>query len=508
MPVIAESNKRIAKNTLFLYCRMLLLMVVHLYTARVVLAALGIDDYGIYNVVGGIVVLFSFINGALSSATQRFINFELGRSDIDTVRNVFSVSMNVHLCVAIVVLILSETIGLWFLNTQMNIAPERMDAARWVFHFSIIATFIRFIQVPYNASVIACEKMSFFVWIGILEAVLLLFNAFLVDKITTDKLKLYSVLVCGVSAAVFICYKWFCRAKVEFARYRMIWDKKLFGRLMSFSGWMLLGSAATVGSTQGVNIVLNIFNGVAVNAAMGICNQVNNAVNQFVTNFQTAFSPQIVKLYASGEKAQLQRLINRASRFSFLLLFALALPLIANMDLILNLWLEEVPQYAAAFCSLILIASLVDSASKPVGLAIHATGRVKYYNITMSLALSLNVISAYFMLKSGISPVSVLLVNIAVTTICFGIRLYLAQRYDAISVLCFFRDSAWRFITAAIISAPLPLYLSQSLIGWNRLIITCLSFFVIYVPATVFIGLTAHERKSISSNIKAKLHHA
>ena len=508
MPVIAESNKRIAKNTLFLYCRMLLLMVVHLYTARVVLSALGIDDYGIYNVVGGIVILFSFINGALSSATQRFINYELGRSGTDIVRNVFSVSMNVHLCVAIAVLFLAETIGLWFLNTQMNIAPERMDAARWVFHFSIIATFIRFIQVPYHASVIACEKMSFFAWIGILEAVLLLFNAFLVDNITTDKLKLYSVLVCGVSVVIFFCYKWYCRAKVEFARYRMIWDKKLFGRLMSFSGWMLLGSAATVGSTQGVNIVLNIFNGVAVNAAMGICNQVNNAVNQFVTNFQTAFSPQIVKLYANGEKAQLQRLVNRASRFSFLLLFALALPLIANMDFILNLWLKEVPQYAAAFCSLILISSLIDSVSKPVGLAIHATGRVKYYNILMSMALSLNIVGAYFLLKSEMSPVSVFFVNVAVTIICFGIRLFLAQRYNAINVLYFFRDSAWRFVMTAIISAPLPLFLSQILAGWNRLIITCLSFFVVYVPVVVFIGLTSHERRSLNSSLRSRLFHA
>lgn len=384
------NNKRIAKNTLYLYFRMLLIMGVTLYASRIVLNALGVEDFGIYNIVGGVVILFSFINNALSSATQRFLNFEIGRGDVLGTKRVFSMSLTIHIFVALFVVLLAETVGLWFLNTQMNIPAERMAAANLVYQFSILTVCISFVQIPYYASVVAYEKMSFFAYIAIIEVILKLLIVVLLIYVGFDKLRLYSILTFLVAVLVFACYKYYCNTRIDISKYKYFWDKTLFSKLLNFSGWMLFGAAAGVSATQGVNILLNIFYGVTVNAAMGISTQVNSAVNKFVSNFQTAFMPQITKLYAIGDFEHLRKLIGQSSRFSFLLLFALACPLMLNIDFVLKLWLKTVPEYSSVFCILILTYSLIEAASKPVGLAIHATGKVKYYNIVMSIALLMN----------------------------------------------------------------------------------------------------------------------
>ena len=338
------NNKRIAKNTLYLYFRMLLIMGVTLYTSRIVLNALGVEDFGIYNIVGGVVILFSFINNALSSATQRFLNFEIGRGDVLGTKRVFSMSLTIHLFVALFVVLLAETVGLWFLNTQMNIPTERMAAANLVYQFSILTVCISFVQIPYYASVVAYEKMSFFAYIAIIEVILKLLIVVLLIYVGFDKLRLYSILTFLVAVLVFVCYKYYCNTRLDLSRYKYFWDKILFSKLLNFSGWMLFGAAAGVSATQGVNILLNIFYGVTVNAAMGISTQVNSAVNKFVSNFQTAFMPQITKLYAIGDFEHLRKLIGQSSRFSFLLLFALACPLMLNIDFVLKLWLKTVPE--------------------------------------------------------------------------------------------------------------------------------------------------------------------
>ena len=501
----STNNKRIAKNTLLLYFRMLLIMAVSLYTSRVVLHVLGVEDYGIYTIVAGVIILFSFINGALASATQRFLNFELGRNECERVKHIFSMSLNIYFCLIVIVLLLAETIGLWFLNTQMNIPSERINAANWAYQCSVLSLCVSFVQVPYHASVIACEKMSFFAYIAIIEVALKLFVALLLIHIGFDKLKLYSLLLFGVTILVFICYKLYCSATIFFCHYKCFWDRRVFSELLSFSGWTLLGAAVGVGSTQGTNILLNIFYGVAVNAAVGVSNQVNAAVNQFVSNFQTAFMPQIVKLYAIGDISQLQRLINRSSRFSILLLFALACPLMLNIDFVLNLWLKNVPEHSSAFCILILIYSLIEAMSKPVGLAIHATGKVKYYNIAMSIALSMNILFSFVFLKLGFFPEIITVISILVCILCFIIRLFFAHHYCILSIREYVHDVVLRVITVVLIVIPIPLYICIYNIGLTAFFISSLVFVLSFVIVTYFVGLTRSERTKVCAFAKNKI---
>lgn len=501
----SNNNKRIAKNTLLLYFRMLLIMAVSLYTSRVILNVLGVEDYGIYTIVAGVIILFSFINGALASATQRFLNFELGRNGCERVRHIFSMSLNIYFCLIVIVLLLAETIGLWFLNTQMNIPSERMNAANWAYQCSVLSLCVSFVQVPYHASVIACEKMSFFAYIAIIEVALKLFVALLLVYIGLDKLKLYSILLFGVTILVFICYKLYCSATIFFCHYKCFWDRRIFSELLSFSGWMLLGAAAGVGATQGTNILLNIFYGVTVNAAVGVSNQVNAAVNQFVSNFQTAFMPQIVKLYAIGDISQLQRLINRSSRFSILLLFALACPLMLNIDFVLNLWLKNVPEHSSAFCILILTYSLIEAMSKPVGLAIHATGKVKYYNIVMSIALSMNILFSFVFLKLGFFPEIITVISILVCVLCLIIRLFLAQRYCILSIREYVHDVVLRVIAVVLAVMPVPLYICTYNTGFTAFFISSLVFVPTFATVVYFVGLTRSEKTRICAFAKKKI---
>ena len=482
-------------------------MAVTLYTSRVVLSVLGVEDYGIYNIVGGVVVLFSFINNSLSSATQRFLNFELGRGDAKKLKRVFSMSLTIHICVAFIVVVLAETVGLWFLNTQMNIPLERIATANWVYQFSILTVCLQFVQVPYHASVVADEKRSFFAYIAIAEVCLKLLVVFLLVYVGVDKLRLYSVLTFGVAVIIFLCYKRYCNRKFEISRYRYFWDQGMFSRLLSFSGWMLCGAAAGVGATQGVNILLNIFYGVAVNAAMGVSNQVNAAVNQLVSNFQTAFMPQVVKLYAVGDIPQLRVLTNRASRFSFLLLFALACPLMLNMDFVLHLWLKEVPTHAAAFCVLILIYSLVESVSKPVGFVLHATGRVKLYNIAMSIALSMNIVFSFIFLRLGSPPEIVSVVSILVCVVCLIIRMLLARTYHALSIRDYVCNVLLRSLGIACLVLPLPLYVSTLCSQWIAFFATSLVFVLMLALVAYFMGFTRSERTKVAAAIKSKMFH-
>lgn len=499
------NNKRIAKNTLYLYFRMLLIMGVTLYTSRIVLNALGVEDFGIYNIVGGVVILFSFINNALSSATQRFLNFEIGRGDVLGTKRVFSMSLTIHLFVALFVVLLAETVGLWFLNTQMNIPAERMAAANWVYQFSILTVCISFVQIPYYASVVAYEKMSFFAYIAIIEVILKLLIVVLLIYVGFDKLRLYSILTFLVAILVFACYKYYCNTRLDISRYQYFWDKILFSKLLNFSGWMLFGAAAGVSATQGVNILLNIFYGVTVNAAMGISTQVNSAVNKFVSNFQTAFMPQITKLYAIGDFEHLRKLIGQSSRFSFLLLFALACPLMLNIDFVLKLWLKTVPEYSSVFCILILIYSLVEAASKPVGLAIHATGKVKFYNIVMSIALLMNIIFSFIFLRLGFSPNVVLVINVCVGILCFAIRLLFAGYYKVLKIAEFIRSVIFRIVCISVFVVPVPLYISRYYNQWIGFFVTSSIFLCLFTVVVYFIGLTRSEKEGVLKAIKAKI---
>ena len=325
-----ENNKRIAKNTLLLYFRMLFLMAVSLYTSRVVLNALGVEDFGIYNVVGGVVAMFSVLSGSLSTAISRFITYELGKGNKENLNKIFSSAVTIQFGLAGIIILLAETIGIWFLNIKMNIPEVRMEAANWVFQFSILTFAINLISVPYNASIIAHEKMSAFAYISILEAVGKLTIAYLITISPIDKLIFYAILMCAVALVVRLTYGNYCKRHFSECTYHFSWDKLLLKQMFGFAGWNFIGASSAILRDQGGNVVINLFCGPTVNAARGIAFQVNNAVNQFVTNFMTALNPQITKSYASGDKEYMMTLIFQGARLSFYMLFLLSLPILVN----------------------------------------------------------------------------------------------------------------------------------------------------------------------------------
>ena len=328
MSSASENNKRIAKNTLVLYGRTLFVMLISLYTSRVILEVLGVDDFGIYNVVGGLVSMFALINGSLTSITQRFLNFELGKKNEERLKRIFSASLSIHFILSIFILLLGETVGLWFLNTGLNIAPERMIAANWVYQCSLLTFIVNLISLPYNAAIIAHEKMDIFAYVSILNAFLKLSIVFPLRWISSDKLAGYAMLMLLVSIVIRLIYGRYCRKHYPECSFAFCKDKALYGEITSFAGWTFIGNSSALLMTQGVNILLNIFCGVAVNAARGIAVQVGHAVDSFVTNFMTALKPQIVKSYASGEHEYMMKLVQRGSKFSFYLLLLLSLPII------------------------------------------------------------------------------------------------------------------------------------------------------------------------------------
>ena len=331
-----SNNKRIAKNTLLLYFRMIFMMAVSLYTSRVVLDALGVEDFGIYNVVGGVITLFSFVNGAMSSSTQRYITFELGKGNTSQLQKVFQTSMNVHLLVALLILFLGETAGLWFFYEKMVIPPLRMVSAFWVYQFSIFTMMIMVVSVPYNAVIIAHERMSTFAYISVFEVLLKLGIVYLLYLTSSDKLIVYAALLCFMQLLIRVIYGYYCSCHFDETRYQWGWDSKLFREMLCFGGWNLWGGFAAVLFTQGVNILLNLFFGPAVNAARGIAVQVQGAVTQFSTNFQTAINPQITKSYAVGDYAYMHSLIFHSSKFTFLLLATISFPVLLETEMILQ----------------------------------------------------------------------------------------------------------------------------------------------------------------------------
>lgn len=383
MATTSANNKRIAKNTLLLYIRMLFLMAVNLYTSRVVLNVLGVEDFGIYNVVGGVVAMFSMLSGSLSAAITRFITYELGTGDRESLKRIFSSAVTIQIGLAVLIILLAEAIGVWFLNIKMNIPDARIVAANWVFQFSILTFAINLISVPYNASIIAHERMSAFAYISILEAIGKLAIAFLIVVSPMDKLIFYAILMCAVALIVRFAYGIYCKRNFEECTYHFIFDKDLLKRMFGFAGWNFIGATSAVLRDQGGNVVINLFCGPAVNAARGIAFQVNNAVSGFVTNFMTALNPQITKSYAAGDRDYMMTLIYQGARLSFYMLLLLSLPVLINTHYILELWLKTVPEHAVLFVQLVLVFAMSESISHPLITAMLATGKIRNYQLVV-----------------------------------------------------------------------------------------------------------------------------
>ncbi|MGV8114992.1 MAG: lipopolysaccharide biosynthesis protein [Lentimicrobium sp.] len=485
---------------------MLLTMAVSLYTSRIVLNTLGVEDFGIYNVVGGFVTMFAFLNSAMASASQRFLAFEIGKGDRIQLRNVFSMSIIIHFLIAFIVLIFAETVGLWFVNTQLNIADERMVAARWVYQFSIFTLMVNMVSVPYNAMIIAHERMNVFAWVSIAEVSLKLLIVFMLQWFGFDKLKFYSILVFGVALLIRLIYGLYCSKEFRESKFFYYWHKPLFKTLINYAGWNLWGNAAGVIMGQGVNILLNIFFGPVVNAARGIAFQVKSVTNQFVLNFQMAINPQIIKSYAANDLEYMHQLIFQGAKYSYFLLFALSLPIILETEIILRLWLKIVPEYTVIFTRLVLINILIDSISGPLMTAAQASGKIKLYQGVVGGLLILNLPVSYLFLKLGFSPETTLYVSIGISIIALFSRLKIISPLVKLNLLNYLKKVVLNILPVSIIAIVFPVIIKSSLNdGIIRLIFTGFSS-IIFVGLTVYlIGLGRDEQVFLNMKIKQVL---
>ena len=457
----SDNNKRIAKNTLLLYFRMLFMMVVSLYTSRVILNALGVEDFGIYNVVGGVVAMFTVISGSLSAAISRFITYELGKGDQSKLNRIFSASVTIQLLLSLIIVVLIESVGVWFLNTKMTIPLERMTAANWVLQFSIITFVINLISIPYNAAIIAHERMSAFAYISILEAICKLVIAFLIMASPMDKLVFYAILMCVVSVIVRFTYGHYCKKHFMECTYHFHWDKDILKKMFGFAGWNFIGASSAVLRDQGGNIVINLFYGPSVNAARGIAIQVNNAVSGFVSNFMTALNPQITKSYASGDKEYMMALIYQGARLSFYMLLLLSLPILINTHYILIIWLKLLPEHAVLFVRLILVFAMCESISNPLITAMLATGNIRNYQIVVGGLQMMNLPVSYICLRLGCMPESVLIVAIVISQCCLVARLYMLRGMIGLSFIQYIKNVYLNIVTVALLSLVIPAMLSK-----------------------------------------------
>lgn len=498
-----SNNKRIAKNTLLLYVRQILILLVSLYTVRVVLEALGVEDYGIYNVVGGFVSMFAFLNGAMSSATQRFLSFELGNKNYDKLRKTFSMSINIHALIALVVFILAETVGLWFVETHLKIPPNRFESAVWVYHFSILMLMVNMLLVPFMALIVSHERMGVFAYISIIEVLLKLAVVFVLQWIAIDKLKLYAALLLLTSTITFVIYFIYCKRHFRETKYIRSWDAKLFKTLAGFAGWNLWGSMASVVMMQGVNVLLNIFFGPVVNAARGIAFQVRSAITSFVTNFQKAMNPQIVKSYAADNLAYMHQLVFMGAKYSFFLLFFLSLPVFLETNFILGLWLKTVPDYTIIFIRLVLVNALIDCLSGTLMTAAQASGKIKLYQSVVGGMLILNLPISYLFLKLAYPPEVTLWVSIIISIIALLMRLYMLRSLVSLSIKRYFSQVLLKIVPICIFAPILPmlvLYFMDE--GFLRfLLVGAVSVFSVVV-AIYFMALTTSERYLIQNKIQ------
>lgn len=509
MPTTSENNKRIAKNTMYLYMRMFVILVVSLFTSRVILQVLGASDYGIYNIIGGVVVLFSFINGALTAATQRYLNFYIGRKDQQKTHDVFCMSMNIYIVLSGIFLVLAETVGLWFVNTQLNIPEGRMYAANWIYQFTVFSFMLNLTRIPYNASLIAYEKMDFYAYLSLLDVILKLGIVYLLYVSPIDKLIAYGFLFMLTDLVDNIIYRIYCKRKFTTASYHWIWNKSLFKELLSFSSWSLFGNAANVFVQQGLNILVNIFYGVTLNAALGVANQVASKVVQFFSNFQTAFNPQIVKYYAEGKKEEFFKLIYRSSRLSYYLMFIVSFPLMLKIDDVLNLWLVDVPKFTGIFCQLILVFYLIEAVTGPLWMSVQATGKIKTYQLLVSIVNFINLPVIYICLKVGFPVWTVWAVRIVIDIAIYIVRCIYLKINLGMPLYQYYKEVLQPVLLVTVISLPLPILFEENIRGYWINLFGSLSLSVICAFfAIVYLGLKKNEREKIKSLVEAKLKRA
>ena len=470
-------------------------MGISLFTSRVILQTLGVEDYGISSVVGGVISMFTFINAAMVSSTQRYLNFELVRGDANQLRSVFSTSLQIHALIALAIIVLSETVGLWFLNEKLVIPEARMTAAMWVYQCSILSCAVSIMSTPYNAVIVAHEKMSAFAYISILDVSLKLLVVYLLVVLPFDKLIILAILNLLVQLFIRYIYTLYCHRHFPESYFQFRFNKTLFKEMFGFAGWSFWGNLAAILYTQGLNMMLNIFFGPIVNAARGIAVQVQSAVQQFVGGFQTALNPQITKNYASNNLPQMHSLMFRSARFSFLLLFFLSLPVLMETNFILTLWLKTVPDDAVIFTQIMICISLIYTTANPCVIANQATGKVKIYQMVVGGILLLILPISYVVLKLGAPAYSVFIVHFCIESLAQFSRMYMLRKLIHLPLWQYMKNIYIPIVSTVAIAIILPLVVRMQVAeGWLRFLAVGFTCVLSVGASSYFIGFTKQER--------------
>ncbi|MFA6571075.1 MAG: lipopolysaccharide biosynthesis protein [Bacteroidota bacterium] len=499
-----NNSKRIAKNTLLLYIRLLVVIVVSLYTSRIVLQVLGVVDFGIYNVVGGVVVMLAFLNTSMATGIQRFLSFELGKENNDKLKLVFRTALTIQVMLSFLIVILGETVGLWFLNNKMTIPADRIISANWVYQLSILSFVFVILQSPFNAIIIAHERMNFYAYMSIVEALLKLFVVFLIASSPFDKLVSYALLLGIVTFIIFLFYLFYTKKRFIEVDFALSFKKEMLISMSSFSGWNTLGSLSYTMKSQGINILLNMFFGPVINAARGLSFQVFTAINGFVTNFQVAFRPQMIKSYAQGDIDYVIKMLYFVSKLSFFLIYIISLPVLLETDTILKMWLgNDIPPETSLFTRLVILTGIVDAFATPFSTIVHATGKVKWFQIVTSSIMILVIPVSYFLFKIGLPPEFALIVSLVFTVLVQITRILFVKKLINFSILHYFKHVFVPTSIIFIISPLLPLTLHMVYEEtYERMFLTILMSILSTLIFTYIFGLNKKEKVEYTQRIK------
>lgn len=499
-----SNTKRLAKNTVYMYLRMALLMVISLYTSRVVLNVLGVDDYGTYNVVGSIVMMFHSLRSIFSSATQRFLNYEMGKGNNEKLQLIFNLSNLVNLSLALIFVAAVEIVGVWFLNYKINIDPERLFAAKCVFQFSVLATVFQFLTVPYDACIIAHEKMNFYAYMGIVEGLLKLLIVFLLPIIPYDRLIVYGFLVLLVSVIVRLSNQTYCRLHFSECKFKWLWDKKYFKEMTSFAGWAFFGNTSYALCNSGMNMILNIFGGPVVNAARGIAYQVSSIITQITHNISIVIRPFATKTYAKGDFDKMFQIVFFSSKIYYSINLCMTIVLVFLAEIVLQLWLGKVPEYSVEFVCLILIYMLIRSLNSPLHMLFTASGRIREYQIGEGIIIALPLLASYLLLYYGAPFYSTFLTMNISAALDVAFMVILANKQCQLSISQYVYKVVVRLTPATII--PCFVYIILITHEYNLYskvtiaVVTCLASLLM----TYMFGFDKEERNILKSIIKRK----
>lgn len=502
-----ENNRRIAKNTLYLYFRMLVFLFIGLFTGRVTINALGIHDYGLMNVVGGVMGFIGYFSSLLSQGTSRFLTVGLGKGDMGALRNVFSACATIHIVLALFTVLLGETVGLWFVNYKLTIAPERMFAANYIYQLSLFSAFLGITQTPYIACITSHEKMSTFAFMSIVDVAIKLVIVTMLLYIDTDKLLMYSTFYFVVNILMFFMYRIYCLRQFEECNMRLRWDAPLYKEIWNYVGWNSIGTFAFMANSQGITILLNMFFSTVVNAARGIAGTVSSQVSGFVMNFQTAANPQIMKYYAQGEYSQMNQLITNTAKYSSYLLILIGLPVFLETEFLIRLWLGNIPEYVVPFIRVTLIELFFRSVDFPIGTGIHSFGKMKLPNITSSLAYLSVLPVTYVFLRLGVTPVVAYVVACASFPLAMACDLWILNKFSGFDIRHYLLSVPLKSLVIAVASAVVPVFARTPVPdGWPRFLVACATCLAMSSLLIFHFGLSKEMQHKVLAKARGVLH--